>query len=52
MIHSKITPELQTANVIYKIQYRVECYKTTVIQCCYVNCYYYKFLGPYLCVVM
>ena len=39
MIHSKITPELQTANVIYKIQYRVECYKTTVIQCCYVNCY-------------
>ena len=28
-----------TPNVIYKIQYRVECYKTTVIQCCYVNCY-------------
>ena len=26
-------------NVIYKIQYRVECCTTTVIQCCYVNCY-------------
>ena len=40
MIHSKITPELQTVQMLFlKSNNRLECYKTTVIQCCYVNCY-------------